>query len=216
MTKSIVTERINEIFRELNISVSDFAKKLNISRQAVYGLFKGANPSSETVERLANITGYSSDYILGRSVTSSLPSNVSNIYPLEAPIRLPLYGEIAAGQPINTNQSPTDEWVFEDPLYGDGNHFVLKVVGNSMESDIPNGALAVIRHQNYADKGQIVAVVIDGECATLKRYIPQDNGTVLFQANNPNAQSYVVTQEQCELGEVRIIGILRETKKRYY
>ncbi len=216
MTKSIVTERINEIFRELNISVSDFAKKLNISRQAVYGLFKGANPSSETVERLANITGYSSDYILGRSVTSSLPSNVSNIYPLEAPIRLPLYGEIAAGQPINTNQSPTDEWVFEDPLYGDGNHFVLKVVGNSMEPDIPNGALAVIRHQNYADKGQIVAVVIDGECATLKRYIPQDNGTVLFQANNPNAQSYVVTQEQCELGEVRIIGILRETKKRYY
>ena len=184
MTKSIVTERINEIFRELNISVSDFAKKLNISRQAVYGLFKGANPSSETVERLANITGYSSDYILGRSVTSSLPSNVSNIYPLEAPIRLPLYGEIAAGQPINTNQSPTDEWVFEDPLYGDGNHFVLKVVGNSMEPDIPNGALAVIRHQNYADKGQIVAVVIDGECATLKRYIPQDNGTVLFQANN--------------------------------
>ena len=216
MTKSIVTERINEIFRELNISVSDFAKKLNISRQAVYGLFKGANPSSETVERLANITGYSSDYILGRSVTSSLPSNVSNIYPLEAPIRLPLYGEIAAGQPINTNQSPTDEWVFEDPLYGDGNHFVLKVVGNSMEPDIPNGALAVIRHQNYADKGQIVAVVIDGECATLKRYIPQDNGTVLFQANNPNAQSYVVTQEQCELGEGRIIGILRETKKRYY
>ena len=216
MTKSIVTERINEIFRELNISVSDFAKKLNISRQAVYGLFKGANPSSETVERLANITGYSSDYILGRSVMSSLPSNVSNIYPLEAPIRLPLYGEIAAGQPINTNQSPTDEWVFEDPLYGDGNHFVLKVVGNSMEPDIPNGALAVIRHQNYADKGQIVAVVIDGECATLKRYIPQDNGTVLFQANNPNAQSYVVTQEQCELGEVRIIGILRETKKRYY
>ena len=216
MTKSIVTERINEIFRELNISVSDFAKKLNISRQAVYGLFKGANPSSETVERLANITGYSSDYILGRSVTSSLPSNVSNIYPLEAPIRLPLYGEIAAGQPINTNQSPTDEWVFEDPLYGDGNHFVLKVVGNSMEPDIPNGALAVIRHQNYADKGQIVAVVIDGECATLKRYIPQDNGTVLFQANNPNAQSYVVTQEQCELGEVRIIGILRETNKRYY
>ena len=216
MTKSIVTERINEIFRELNISVSDFAKKLNISRQAVYGLFKGANPSSETVERLANITGYSSDYILGRSVTSSLPSNVSNIYPLEAPIRLPLYGEIAAGQPINTNQSPTDEWVFEDPLYGDGNHLVLKVVGNSMEPDIPNGALAVIRHQNYADKGQIVAVVIDGECATLKRYIPQDNGTVLFQANNPNAQSYVVTQEQCELGEVRIIGILRETKKRYY
>ena len=165
---------------------------------------------------MANITGYSSDYILGRSVTSSLPSNVSNIYPLEAPIRLPLYGEIAAGQPINTNQSPTDEWVFEDPLYGDGNHFVLKVVGNSMEPDIPNGALAVIRHQNYADKGQIVAVVIDGECATLKRYIPQDNGTVLFQANNPNAQSYVVTQEQCELGEVRIIGILRETKRRYY
>lgn len=190
---------------------------LGISQQA-YATYENdvANPPVDILNKLAEYFGVTTDYLLGRSITSTLPSNVSNVYPLEAPIRLPLYGEIAAGQPINTDQSPTNEWVFEDPLYGDGNHFVLKVVGNSMEPDITNGSLAIIRHQDYAEKGQIVAVIIDGDCATLKRYIPQDNGTILFQANNPTAQSYVVTKEQCELGEVRIIGILRETKKRYY
>lgn len=208
---------LRELRKQKSKTQAQMGAMLGISQQAYATYENGvANPPVDVLNKLAEFFGVTTDYLLGRSVTSSLPSNVSNVYPLEAPIRLPLYGEIAAGQPINTNQSPTDEWVFEDPLYGDGNHFVLKVVGNSMEPDIPNGTLAIIRHQDYAEKGQIVAVIIDGDCATLKRYIPQDNGTILFQANNPNAQSYVVTKEQCELGEVRIIGILRETKKRYY
>ena len=199
------------------ITQQQLADVVCVDKTSVSKWESGANYPNQNIQlALAEFFGVSVDYLLGRSVTSTLPSNVTNIYPLEAPIRLPMYGEIAAGQPINTNQSPTDEWVFEDPVYGDGNHFVLKVSGNSMEPDIPSGSLAIIRHQDFAEKGQIVAVVIDGENATLKRYIPQDNGTILFQANNPNAQSYVVTKEQCELGDVRIIGILRETKRRYY
>lgn len=209
--------RIKELRKEKGIKQIELCKVLGISQGNLSNWENGVyEPDKTSLLKMADYFGVSVDYLLGRSVTSSLPSNVSNIYPLEAPIRLPLYGEIAAGQPVNTNQSPTDEWVFEDPVYGDGNHFVLKVIGNSMEPEIPNGSLAIIRHQDYAEKGQIVAVVIDGECATLKRYMPQDNGTILFQANNPTAQSYVVTKEQCALGEVRIIGILRETKKRYY
>lgn len=209
--------RIKELRKEKGIKQIELCKVLGISQGNLSNWENGVyEPDKTSLLKMADYFGVSVDYLLGRSVTSSLPSNVSNIYPLEAPIRLPLYGEIAAGQPVNTNQSPTDEWVFEDPVYGDGNHFVLKVIGNSMEPEIPSGSLAIIRHQDYAEKGQIVAVVIDGECATLKRYMPQDNGTILFQANNPTAQSYVVTKEQCDLGEVRIIGILRETKKRYY
>lgn len=208
---------LRELRKQKSKTQAQMGAMLGISQQAYATYENGvANPPVDILNKMAEYFGVSVDYLLGRSVTSALPSNVSNIYPLETPIRLPLYGEIAAGQPINANQSPTDEWVFEDPVYGDGNHFVLKVVGNSMEPDIPNGALAIIRHQDYAEKGQIVAVIIDGDYATLKRYIPQDNGTILFQANNPNAQSYVVTKEQCELGEVRIVGILRETKKKYY
>lgn len=209
--------RLKEIRKSKRLTQQEVANYIGISQNNYsYWENEKVKIDNESIKRLADYFGVSVDYLLGRSVTSSLPSNVSNIYPLDAPIRLPLYGEIAAGQPVNTNQSPTDEWVFEDPVYGDGNHFVLKVIGNSMEPEIPNGSLAIIRHQDYAEKGQIVAVVIDGECATLKRYMPQDNGTILFQATNPTAQSYVVTKEQCGLGEVRIIGILRETKKRYY
>ncbi len=212
-----MNNRIKELREQKHISQAELARLVGVVRSAMCQYENGTRQIPDSTKIfLADYFGVSVDYLLGRSVTSALPSNVSNIYPLETPIRLPLYGEIAAGQPINANQSPTDEWVFEDPVYGDGNHFVLKVVGNSMEPDIPNGALAIIRHQDYAEKGQIVAVIIDGDYATLKRYIPQDNGTILFQANNPNAQSYVVTKEQCELGEVRIVGILRETKKKYY
>lgn len=208
MTKSIVTDRINEIFRELDMSVSDFAKKLNISRQAVYGLFKGANPSSDTVERLANLTGYSSDYILGRD---AIP-NYRNIYPLEPYIKLPIFGEIRAGTPINMEQGETGEWEYADASYGDGQHFMLRVNGNSMSPTIPDGSIAIIRVQDYAEPRQIVAFAMDGEYATLKRYYPQPDGSILLRGDNPEADSYLITKDQIQNGEAHILGIVRSYK----
>lgn len=208
--------RLKQIRKERGVTQSEVAKFIGIS-QNNYSYWENGKVKidGDSIKKLADYFNVSVDYLLGRSLTSALP-NISNIYPLDAPIKLPIYGEIRAGTPIFTDQSPTDEWVYEDASYADGNHFVLRVVGSSMEPEIKEGSLAIIRHQNFANKGQIVACLLDGDVATLKQYMPQSNGSILLKALNPEAESYVITEAQLKNNYFKIIGIVREIKRKYY
>lgn len=202
--------------KEKNLTLRELASEFGIA-ESTLSLYENAKrqPDFDTLKNFAEYFGVSVDYLLGRSVTRFTPP-VENVYDLETPIKLPVYGEIHAGQPVCTDQSAAEEWIFEDPAYGDGNHFALKVSGDSMEPEIKDGSLAIIRYQDFAQKGQIVACCVDGDYATLKRYFPQPDGSVLLRADNPEAESYIVKPEQFKIGYARILGVLREIKRKYY
>ena len=209
-----MTNRLKELRRKNHITQEQMASLLDVSVVQYYKYEKGQTDlSTETLVRLAKFFNCTTDEILGLSVKKDTP--IVNVFPLEKPIMLPVYGEIAAGTPINTDQSPTGEYIYEDQVYGDGNHIVLRVVGDSMYPDIVNGSYAIIRCQNYANPNQIVAVCVDDGCATLKKYVPQPNGIIIFQPINPAFQPIVVTKQQMENGEAIIIGILREVKRKF-
>lgn len=209
-------ENLKLLRKERKLTLKELASRMGVA-ESTLSLYENGKrkPDFDTLNKFAEYFGVSVDYLLGRSVTRNIPP-YENLYTLDAPIKLPVYGEISAGRPICTDQTPPDEWVYEDSAYGDGNHFALRVAGNSMEPEIKNGSLAIIRNQDYASKGQIVACCIDGDCATLKRYFPQPDGSVLLHADNPEAESYLITPEQFRMGYARILGVLREVKRKYY
>lgn len=209
-------ENLKLLRKERKLTLKELANTIGIA-ESTLSLYENGKrkPDFETLNKFAEYFHVSVDFLLGRSVTRNIP-DYKNVYPLDAPIKLPLYGDISAGQPICTSQSPSDEWVYEDSMYGDGNHFVLRVSGKSMEPEIKDGSLAIIRSQDYANKGQIVACCIDGDSATLKRYFPQSDGSVLLHADNPESESYLITPEQFKNGYAKIIGVLREVKRKYY
>lgn len=203
--------KVRELRRQKGISQDELAKFLGVSRVTVANYESGnTGMSEETLISLADYFNCSIDELLG--VT---PKKIVNAYPLEAPIMLPVYGEIAAGSPISTNQSPTGEYIYEDQIYGDGNHIVLRVEGDSMYPDIVDGSYAIIRCQNYAQPNQIVAVCLDKEYATLKKYIPQVDGSAIFQPINPKYQPIIVSAKQFKNGDANIIGVLREVKRKF-
>ena len=206
-----MNNNLKEIRKSRHITQEEMAKKLGVSYNQYFRYEKGTSDlSTDILVKLANILQCSTDEILG--VTTK---TIVNAFPLDKPIILPVYGEIAAGTPINTEQSPTGEYIYEDQVYGDGNHIVLRVIGDSMYPDIVNGSYAIIRCQNYAQPNQIVAVCLEDNSATLKKYVPQPNGIVIFQPINPSYQPIVVTKKQMENGEAIIIGVLREVKRKF-
>ncbi len=84
------------------------------------------------------------------------------------PSYVPLVGRIAAGGPILADQVVEDVFPLPRQLVGDGDLFLLKVVGDSMiEAAICDGDWVVVRQQQVAENGEIVAAMIDGE-ATVK------------------------------------------------
>lgn len=97
---------------------------------------------------------------------------------------VPLVGRIAAGIPITADQNVEDVFTLPRQLVGQGDLFLLKVVGESMiDAAICDGDWVVVRQQQSADNGDIVAALIDDE-ATVKTFKQRDGHTWLLPRNS--------------------------------
>ena len=100
---------------------------------------------------------------------------------------VPLVGRIAAGGPLLAEQNVEELFPLPASLVGEGDLFMLKVVGDSMiDAAICDGDYVVIRSQKDANKGEIVAAMIDGE-ATVKT-LSKKNGQIWLLPANDNYQ----------------------------
>ena len=100
------------------------------------------------------------------------------------PRYVPVVGRIAAGGPILAEQSVETVFPLPSELVGDGDLFLLKVVGESMiEAAICDGDWVVVRRQPGADNGEIVAAMLEDE-ATVKTFKRRD-GHVWLMPHNP-------------------------------
>lgn len=97
---------------------------------------------------------------------------------------VPLVGQIAAGVPITADQQVEELVPLPRSLVGDGQLFMLKVVGESMiDAAICDGDFVVVRQQREAENGDIVAAMLDGE-ATVKVFRRRDGHTWLLPRNS--------------------------------
>lgn len=97
---------------------------------------------------------------------------------------VPLVGRIAAGIPITADQNVEDVFTLPRQLVGQGDLFLLKVVGESMiDAAICDGDWVVVRQQQSADNGDIVAALIEDE-ATVKTFKQRDGHTWLLPRNS--------------------------------
>lgn len=118
---------------------------------------------------------------------------------------LPLAGQIAAGGPVLAVEDM--ERVDFESLLDDDDHFCLKVRGDSMVEDhIADGDFAVIRRQPTARDGEIVAALVDGSDATLKRFY-KERGRFRLQPANSRMNPIYSTDVQI-LGV--LVGVIRE------
>lgn len=96
---------------------------------------------------------------------------------------VPLVGRIAAGGPILADQTVEDVLSLPRQLVGHGELFMLKVAGDSMiDAAICDGDWVVVRRQNDAINGDIVAALLDDE-ATVKTFRQRDGHTWLLPQN---------------------------------
>ncbi len=118
------------------------------------------------------------------STGAAITTDVAGSDALPEPTFVPVLGRIAAGGPILAEQAVEDVFPLPRELVGEGSLFLLKVVGESMiDAAICDGDWVVVRQQNVADNGDIVAAMIDGE-ATVKTF-KRAKGQVWLMPHNP-------------------------------
>ncbi|MCK0114156.1 transcriptional repressor LexA [Ornithinimicrobium sp. F0845] len=97
---------------------------------------------------------------------------------------VPVVGRIAAGGPILAEQAVEDIFPLPRQIVGDGELFLLKVVGDSMiDAAICDGDWVVVRRQEDAINGDIVAAMLDNE-ATVKTFKRTDGKLWLLPHND--------------------------------
>ena len=95
-------------------------------------------------------------------------------------------GSIAAGTPIEAIQQEVDRVALPEDLQNNGEHYGLKVKGDSMiEAGINDGDTVIVKKTSNVDSGQIAVVLIDDQEATLKRVRKKGN-TIALEAANKN------------------------------
>lgn len=118
----------------------------------------------------------------------------------------PVLGTVAAGKPI---EAVEDVDVIEVPpsMIGRGDHFVLKVRGDSMTEDgIMDGDYVIVRRQPTAENGETVVALIENE-ATVKRYYHQGSHVELRPAHRGMA-SIRVREGDLHI-EGKVVGVMR-------
>ena len=95
-----------------------------------------------------------------------------------------MLGKIAAGTPIEAIQNEVSRIAIPEELSKNGQHFGLKVSGDSMiEAGINDGDTIIVKKTNTANNGQIVVALIDDQEAMLKRIRKKGKVVALESAN---------------------------------
>ena len=119
---------------------------------------------------------------------------------------VPLVGRITAGQPILAEENREGYFPVPSQISSGEDIFVLEVNGDSMiGAGINDGDYVMIRHQNSAENGEIVAVLIEDE-ATVKRFFREQDSYRLQPEND--AYEPIIVQQADILGKV--IGLFRK------
>lgn len=145
------------------------------------------------VESIADFFGVDINYMMGKA-DSRYGEDIQYK-------QVPILGSIACGIPILAQE---DIQGYEYVLPDEKVDFCLKAKGDSMiNARIFDGDIVFIRSQPDIENGEIAAIQIDGETATLKRVYNID-GSLLLRPENPNYKDIVFSKKDKK--DVRILG----------
>jgi repressor LexA len=117
---------------------------------------------------------------------------------------IPILGRIAAGAPVFADENREGSLPVHSEWFASkgGDLFALRVRGESMiDAHIMDGDVVVVRKQETAQVGDIVAALLDSE-ATVKRFAREGDAVVL-KPEHPTMKPIVVRPGR---GDFRILG----------
>ena len=200
------------LLKERAISVYQISKATGISASTFSDWKSGrSTPKADKLARIADFFGISLDELLG---TENGQRNAEASYRSQrAKKMIPVIGVIRAGAPIVTDETILG---YEFADVGDtSEYFYLEVCGDSMKNcGIVDGTYVLFHKQQYAENGDIVACLVDGDSATVKRF-HRERRRIVLAPENEAYSPILLSPEDFETGRARILGVAIEAKTKF-
>lgn len=195
--------RLKLLREEKGLFQSDIAKFLDVSISAV-GFYENEkrDMSPDTIVKLANYFGVSTDYLLGKSDirNSDIPAS-----------KIPILGTVKAGYDWLAEENIVDYITLKENIPNVNEYYALRITGDSMLPLLAEGDLVIVHDQDDVESGQTAVILINGEEATVKKVVKTNEGIELH-AMNPYYPVKKFTFEDMQKIPVKIIGRVREAK----
>lgn len=204
--------RMRELRTKRGLDMKEAAKRIGMPYTTYVNYEKGARePKLEVLIQIAKFFGVSVDYLIGNTADPK-PKNVlpTNALPYTETHFAPILGVIPAGYPVLAVEDIEGYAPISCP--DEENYFFLRVRGTSMiGAGIKDGDLVLVRFQDFAEDGQIVAACVNGDEATLKRYKIQGDMVILLP-ENPAFDPQIVPTSDFGNGNAQILGVAIEVR----
>lgn len=184
----------------------EFAKIFNIATGTIAMWETGKRqPDFNTINKLAEYFNVSTDYLLG---VEQQPK------PKKIGVKIPVLGEVQAGVPIEAIQDIIDYEEIDEQTAAQGEFFALQVRGDSMEPKFSQGDVVIVKQQSTVDSGNIAIVLVNGDSATIKKFVRHDSGISLI-ALNPAYEPMFYTNKEVEELPVICLGKVVELRAKF-
>ncbi len=204
---------IREIGSAVNIS-STSVVNYNLTKLKERGLLERDAEVSRGLrltEKVVEATGQARQAV--SQVAEKVNTAVSNVF------RVPLMGDIVAGSPIEVGSGDFSVYDEDDAIELStsmlpGRHddlFALRVSGDSMiDAMVNDGDIVIMRQENDARNGDMVAVWLSDDTTTLKYFYREANNKIRLQPANPTMDPIIVDREEVQV-QGKVMMVLRNT-----
>jgi repressor LexA len=201
--REVLSKNLSKFMKLNGKTQMDLAHDLKVSQTTISEWMNGKKyPRIDKLQQLADYFGvYKSELVEDKSYFKESYG-----------IKIPVLGTVPCGVPISAIEEIIDFEEISLEMANRGNFFGLKAKGDSMLPKIENGDTLIVRQQELVDNGNIAIVKVNGDEATCKKIIFEDNGITLIPLNNLfNVIHY--NKEQISLLPVTIIGKVVEIRR---
>lgn len=231
--------RIREIRKERGLTMKELGMAIGLAESTISQYETGKRqPDNETLLKLGKYFSVSIDYLLGAE-TKNAPTQMdgrelphaeqagNGIYllvdgkrrlgkstMLASITKIPVLGDVAAGIPIEAITNIVDYEEIDAAMASTGDFFGLRIKGASMEPRMREGDVVIVRKQESAETGDTVVVLVNGDCATVKKIKYGLDGISLIPTN-PSYDVQFYSAADVERLPVRVIGRVVELRAKF-
>lgn len=208
-----LSQKIYQLRKRHNLTLEQVADIVGVGKSTVRKWETGmiANMRRDKIALLAKALHTTPAYLMGWDEQEEAEQNAISA----GAVRIPVLGYVAAGIPISAIEDIIDYEELAPDMVKDGaEYFGLQIKGQSMEPKISDGDVVIVRKQPDVDSGHIAIVCVNGDEATCKKIMKQDNGILLLPLNPAFAPTFY-SNENIESIPITILGRVVELRAKF-
>ena len=198
-----ITAKIKQLRKERKWSQRELARRMGLSSSAV-----SQWESGDTAPSYDNLT------TLAELFNVPISSLVDKEGVVAKSVQIPVLGRVQAGVPAEAVQEIIDFEEIDRATAIKGEYFALLIRGRSMYPMMRPNDVVIVRKQETVENGQVAVVLVNGDDATIKKVVRQDDGIFLIPFNSDYNPMFF-SNEQIENLPVTIIGRVIECRQKY-